>query len=89
LTAFQDQLISDHTTTLAGGWGAGPTHEPSQAMTKIPPRLGFKGIVSQDEYFFGRLLIVNRSLMVFTIFCFLVDEKSKLKVLAYSFEITY
>jgi len=51
LAAFPDQLISDHTTTLAGGWGAGPTHEPGQAMTKVPPWLGFKGIVSRDEYY--------------------------------------
>jgi hypothetical protein len=35
LAAFPDQLISDHTTTLAGGWGAGPTHEPSQARNKV------------------------------------------------------
>ncbi len=39
--------------------------------------------MSRDEYFFVHALIA------FTIFCFLVDEKIKLKVLACSFEITY
>jgi hypothetical protein len=42
----------------------------------------FKGILSRDKYFL-RLIIINSYLT----FCFLVDEKIKLKVLACSFEI--
>ncbi len=51
--------------------------------------VAFKGIVSRDEYFL-RLMIIGtlrtcahgfyNFLMVFTIFCFLVDEESNLKL---------
>ncbi len=50
-----------------------------------------KGIVSRDEYFFWRLIIINKNflflaLMVFTI---LFHEKTKLEVWACPFGITY
>ncbi len=36
-----------------------------------------------------KLVLSVHALMVFTIFCFLVDKKNELKVLAFFFEITY
>jgi hypothetical protein len=54
-----------------------------------------KGIVSRDEYkgLYNtcniKQMVSVHVLMVFTIFCFLVDEIIELKVLACSFEITY
>jgi hypothetical protein len=41
------------------------------------------------EAYYNKLVLSVHALMVLTIFCFLVDEKMKLKVLACSFEITY
>jgi hypothetical protein len=51
----------------------------------------FKGMVSREEYFFGRLIIINRytvhALIVFTSLSYLFDEKIKLKILASSLKI--
>jgi hypothetical protein len=47
-----------------------------------PPGQIFKGILSRDEYFLGynyKQVLSVRALIVFTIFCFLVDEKSNSK----------
>jgi hypothetical protein len=53
----------------------------------------FKRIVSKDEYFSkadnNEQVFSVHALIVFTIFCFLVDEKLELKGLACFFEITY
>jgi hypothetical protein len=47
--------------------------------------------MSRDEYFFEGLkqVLSLHALIVFNNFCFLVDEKIELKVLAGSSEITY
>ncbi len=46
-----------------------------------------KGIVSREEYFlkayYNKQALSVHALMFFTVFCFLVDKKIKLKVLAY------
>jgi hypothetical protein len=52
-----------------------------------------KGLCHEMKFFFkayyNKLVLSVHALVVLTIFCFLVDEKMKLKVLACSFEITY
>ncbi len=53
----------------------------------------FERIVSRDEYFVkvynNEQVLSVHALIVFKIFCCLVEKKIKLKVLAFSFEIIY
>jgi hypothetical protein len=52
-------------------------------------REDIKGNVHEMNILFNKQVLSEHALIVFTIFCFLVDEKIKFKVLACSFEITF
>ncbi len=63
-------------------------HVADGHLLAIPQIRSVKGIVSRDAYFWKayKKYFLCMRWWFFTIFCFLVDEKIKLKVLACSFE---
>ncbi len=64
----------------------------SKKLSKHVPR-HLKGLYQEMNIFLkayhNEYVLSVHTLIVFTIVCYLVDEKFKLKVLACSFEITY